>query len=186
MNRIVFETARQLGKEIDFEMVGEETELDKNIVEHVLAPLMHLVRNSVDHGIEMPEEREKQGKRRRGKITLSAGKDGDKAWICVEDDGRGLNREKILEKAKKQGLLNAKEAEQNYTDKEVYQFITLPGFSTREEITEYSGRGVGMDVVVSNLQEINGILEIDSTTGEGSRMILYIPNVLTQRTDIMR
>ena len=184
MNRIVFETARQLGKEIDFEMMGEETELDKNIVEHVLAPLMHLVRNSVDHGIETPEEREKQGKRRRGKIILSAGKENDRVWICVEDDGRGLEREKILEKAKKQGLLSAKEAEENYTDQEVYQFITLPGFSTREEITEYSGRGVGMDVVVSNLQEINGTLEIESTAGEGSKMILYIPNVLTQRTDI--
>ena len=184
MNRIVFETARQLGKEIDFEMMGEETELDKNIVEHVLAPLMHLVRNSVDHGIETPEEREKQGKRRRGKIILSAGKENDRVWICVEDDGRGLEREKILEKAKKQGLLSAKEAEENYTDQEVYQFITLPGFSTREEITEYSGRGVGMDVVVSNLQEVNGTLEIESTAGEGSKMILYIPNVLTQRTDI--
>ena len=186
MNRIVFETARQLGKEIDFEMLGEETELDKNIVEHVLAPLMHLVRNSVDHGIETPEEREKQGKRRRGKITLSAGKDREKVWICVEDDGKGLSKEKILEKAKKQGLLNEKEAKQNYTDKEVYQFITLPGFSTKEEITEYSGRGVGMDVVVSNLHQINGTLEIESTEGAGSRMILYIPNVLSQRTDVIR
>ena len=185
MNRIVFETARQLGKEIDFEMFGEETELDKNIVEHILAPLMHLVRNSVDHGIEAPEEREKKGKARRGRIILSAGKDRDNVWICVEDDGRGLEREKILEKAKKQGLLSYNEAGQNYTDKEVYQFITLPGFSTREKITEYSGRGVGMDVVVSNLQEINGKLEIESTLGEGCRMILYIPNVLTQRTDVL-
>ena len=178
MNRIVFETARQLGKEIDFEMTGEETELDKNIVEHVLAPLMHLVRNSVDHGIEFPEEREQQGKRRRGKITLSAGKNREQVWICVEDDGRGLDRDKILEKAKKQGLLSDRDAEENYSDKEIYQFITLPGFSTREKITEYSGRGVGMDVVVSNLQEINGTLEIESTKGAGSRMILYIPNVL--------
>ena len=181
MNRIVFETARQLGKEIDLEMIGEDTELDKNIVEHILAPLMHIVRNSVDHGIEMPQEREKLGKGKRGKITLTAGTQGGKVWICVEDDGKGLNKEKILQKAQKQGLLNAEETGQNYTDKEIYQFITLPGFSTKEEITEYSGRGVGMDVVVSNLQEINGTLEIESTEGVGTKMIMYIPTALNRR-----
>ena len=181
MNRIVFETARQLGKEIDLEMIGEDTELDKNIVEHILAPLMHIVRNSVDHGIEMPQEREKLGKGKRGKITLTAGTQGGKVWICVEDDGKGLNKEKILQKAQKQGLLNAEETGQNYTDKEIYQFITLPGFSTKEEITEYSGRGVGMDVVVSNLQEINGTLEIESTEGVGTKMIMYIPTTLNRR-----
>lgn len=184
MNRIVFETARQLGKEIDFEMVGEETELDKNIVEHILAPLMHVVRNSVDHGIEMPEDREALGKDRKGKIRLSAATEAGRVCICVEDNGRGLSRSKILEKARKQGVLSEWENGADYTDEEVYQLITLPGFSTKEEITEYSGRGVGMDVVVSNLQEINGNLEIESVEGKGSKMTMYIPTTMTKTMEV--
>ena len=184
MNRIVFETARQLGKEIDFEMVGEETELDKNIVEHILAPLMHVVRNSVDHGIEMPEDREALGKDRKGKIRLSAVTEAGRVCICVEDNGRGLSRSKILEKARKQGVLSEWENGADYTDEEVYQLITLPGFSTKEEITEYSGRGVGMDVVVSNLQEINGNLEIESVEGKGSKMTMYIPTTMTKTMEV--
>jgi len=184
MNRIVFEAARQLGKEIDFEMVGEETELDKNIVEHILAPLMHVVRNSVDHGIEMPEDREALGKDRKGKIRLSAVTEVGRVCICVEDNGRGLSRSKILEKARKQGVLSEWENGADYTDEEVYQLITLPGFSTKEEITEYSGRGVGMDVVVSNLQEINGNLEIESVEGKGSKMTMYIPTAMTKTMEV--
>ena len=184
MNRIVFETARQLGKEIDFEMVGEETQLDKNVVEHILAPLMHIVRNSVDHGIEMPQEREDAGKEKKGKILLSAEVEPGRVRISVEDDGRGLSREKILEKALKQGIISEFEANQLYTDKEIYQLITLPGFSTKEEITEYSGRGVGMDVVVSNLQEINGTLEIESVEGRGTKMIMYIPDTTAKIMEV--
>lgn len=184
MNRIVFETARQLGKEIDFEMMGEETQLDKNVVEHILAPLMHIVRNSVDHGIEMPQERELAGKQRRGKIRLSAEVDPEKVCICVEDNGKGLSREKIVEKALKQGLISEFEAKQLYTDKEIYQLITLPGFSTKEEITEYSGRGVGMDVVVSNLQEVGGTLEIESVEGKGTKMTMYIPSAMTNMMEV--
>lgn len=175
MNRIVFETARKLEKEIDFEMIGEDTELDKNIVEHISAPLMHLVRNSVDHGIETPEERKNVGKNPKGKITLSARIDKNMVWICVEDDGKGLNRDKILQRARKLGLLENGKAENEYTEREVYQLITVPGFSTRDQITEYSGRGVGLDVVVANLQEINGNLEIESNLGQGTKMILKIP-----------
>lgn len=175
MNRIIFECARKLGKEIEFEMTGEDTELDKNIVEHISAPLMHLVRNSVDHGIETRQEREAAGKAKKGKITLSARTEAQGVRICVEDDGEGLHRDKILERAKKQGILQLSKPENEYTDKEVYQLITVPGFSTREEITEYSGRGVGMDVVVSNLQEINGKLDIESVPGQGCRMVMSIP-----------
>ena len=178
MNRIVFDVSRKLGKDIEFEMVGEHTEVDKNIIEHISDPLMHLVRNSVDHGIELPEEREKSGKTEKGKITLTAKTESGKVWIIVQDNGKGLDREKIIEKARKQGLLDILKPDSAYTDKEVYQFITLPGFSTNETVTEYSGRGVGMDVVVSNLQSIGGSLEIESTPGEGSTMIMKIPLTL--------
>lgn len=178
MNRIVFDVSRKLGKDIEFEMVGEHTEVDKNIIEHISDPLMHLVRNSVDHGIEMPEERAKTGKTEKGKVTLSAKTESGKVWITVQDNGKGLNREKILAKARKQGILDYAKPDNAYTDKEVYQFITLPGFSTNEKVTEYSGRGVGMDVVVSNLQSIGGSLEIESTPGQGSQMIMKIPLTL--------
>lgn len=178
MNRIVFDVSRKLGKDIEFEMIGDTTEVDKNIIEHISDPLMHLVRNSVDHGIETKEEREASGKKERGRVTLSAKTESGKVWISVQDNGKGLNREKIIAKARKQGLLEWDKPDSAYTDKEVYQFITLPGFSTNEKVTEYSGRGVGMDVVVSNLQSIGGTLEIESTPGQGSTMNLKIPLTL--------
>lgn len=178
MNRIVFDVSRKLGKDIEFEMIGENTEVDKNIIEHISDPLMHLVRNSVDHGIESKEERIAAGKSERGKITLSAKTESGKVWIGVADNGAGLDREKIMEKARRQGILDPAKPDSAYSDKEVYQFITLPGFSTNEKVTEYSGRGVGMDVVVSNLQEIGGTLEIESEPGKGSVMNLKIPLTL--------
>ncbi len=178
MNRIVFDVSRKLGKDIEFEMVGEHTEVDKNIIEHISDPLMHLVRNSVDHGIEMPDEREAAGKTEKGKVTLTAKTESGKVWIIVQDNGKGLDRDKILAKARKQGILDILKPDSAYTDKEVYQLITMPGFSTNEKVTEYSGRGVGMDVVVSNIQAIGGSLEIESTPGEGSSMILKIPLTL--------
>ena len=178
MNRIVFDVSRKLGKEIEFEMIGEHTEVDKGISEKISDPLMHLVRNSVDHGIEMPDERAAAGKTEKGKITLTAKTESGKVWIIVQDNGKGLNREKIIEKARKQGLLDYAKPDNAYTDKEVFQFITLPGFSTKEAVTEYSGRGVGMDVVVSNLQSIGGSLDIESTPGKGSQMIMKIPLTL--------
>ncbi len=178
MNRIVFDVSRKLGKDIEFEMVGDSTEVDKNIIEHISDPLMHLVRNAVDHGIETNDEREASGKTTKGKVTLSAKTEAGKVWITVEDNGTGLNRDKILAKAKKQGILDPGRPDSSYSDKEVYQFITLPGFSTNEQVTEYSGRGVGMDVVVRNIQEIGGMLDIESTPGEGSIMSLKIPLTL--------
>ncbi len=178
MNRIVFDVSRKLGKDIEFVMVGDTTEVDKNIIEHISDPLMHLVRNAVDHGIETNEERAHSGKLEKGKVTLSARTEAGKVWICVEDNGQGLDREKILAKARKQGILEDSKPDAAYTDKEVYQFITLPGFSTNEQVTEYSGRGVGMDVVVQNIQAIGGALEIESSPGAGSTMSLKIPLTL--------
>ena len=159
-------------------MVGETTEVDKNIIEHISDPLMHLVRNAVDHGIETNEERAQSGKPDKGKVTLSARTEAGKVWISVEDNGKGLEREKILAKARKQGILEDNKPDAAYSDKEVYQFITLPGFSTNEQVTEYSGRGVGMDVVVQNIQAIGGALEIESNPGYGSIMSLKIPLTL--------
>ncbi len=159
-------------------MIGEHTEVDKNISENISDPLMHMVRNAVDHGIETNEERKESGKKEKGKVTLSARTEAGKVWISVTDNGRGLERHKILAKARKQGLLDDDKPDSAYTDKEVFQFITLPGFSTNEQVTEYSGRGVGMDVVVQNIQAIGGSLEIDSTAGLGSTMSLKIPLTL--------
>lgn len=178
MNRIVFDCSRKLGKEIEFEMIGDTTEVDKNIIEHISDPLMHLVRNSVDHGIETAEERAAKGKTEKGRITLSAKTESGKVWIGVQDNGAGLNREKILAKARKHELLDPTRLDSSYPDKEVYQLITLPGFSTNDKVTELSGRGVGMDVVVSNIQSVGGSLEIDSTPGQGSLMLMKIPLTL--------
>jgi len=178
MKRIVFDVSRKLGKDIDFELIGETTEVDKNIIEHISDPLMHLVRNSVDHGIEEnAEERTKVGKPAKGKITLEAKNEGGKVYISVSDDGRGLSKEKLYQKAINNGLISNK-AITEFTESEIFQFITLPGFSTKETVTEYSGRGVGMDVVVKNIQGIGGRLEIDSVEGKGSIMTLVIPLTL--------
>ena len=178
MNRTVFDVSRKLGKDIEFVMVGDGTEVDKNIIEHISDPLMHLVRNAVDHGIEMPDERTAAGKTERARITLSAKTESGKVWITVADNGKGLDRAKIMTKARNQGLIDYSKPESAYTDKEVFQFITLPGFSTKEKVTEYSGRGVGMDVVVTNLASVGGSLEIESEKGKGSQMIMKIPLTL--------
>lgn len=178
MNRIVFDVSRKLGKDIEFEMIGEQTEVDKNIIEKISDPLMHIVRNAVDHGIEEKAQRRESGKSEKGKVILSAKTEAGKVWISVTDDGAGLDRAKLLSKARKQGLLDDSKPDAAYTDKEVYQLITLPGFSTNEQVTEYSGRGVGMDVVVQNIQSIGGTLDIDSKPGMGSTMSLKIPLTL--------
>lgn len=177
MRRIVFDASKKLGKDIDFEVIGENTEVDKNIIERISDPLMHLVRNSVDHGIEEdPEERKKAGKPAKGKITLEAKNEGGKVYISVQDDGKGLNKQKLYDKALQNHLIDKPMEE--YTEKEIFQFITLPGFSTKEQVTELSGRGVGMDVVVKNIQTIGGRLDINSRQYEGSEMTLVIPLTL--------
>ena len=175
MNRIVFDVSRKLGKDIEFVMVGDSTEVDKNIIEHISDPLMHLVRNAVDHGIETNEERVDSGKTEKGRVTLSARTEAGKVWISVEDNGKGLDREKILAKARKQGILDESKPDSAYTDKEVYQFITLPGFSTNEQVTEFSGRGVGMDVVKRGVEELGGTVSISSELGRGMTTTIRIP-----------
>lgn len=176
MNRIVRDMNRKLKKEAQIEIVGEETEVDKNIIEHLSDPLMHLIRNSIDHGLESAEERVALGKPAIGKITLEAKNAGSEVWIIVRDDGKGLNREKILSKAKQQGLLT--KAESEMTDREVYALIMLAGFSTKEKVTEFSGRGVGMDVVISNIEKVGGSVLIDSVAGRGTSISLKIPLTL--------
>ncbi len=178
MKRTVFDISRKLGKEIEFESIGETTEVDKNIIEHISDPIMHLVRNSVDHGIEdNAADRVKLGKPAKGKITLEAKNEGGKVYITVRDDGKGLNKQKLYNKARENGLIGDKPMSE-YEDGEIYRFITLPGFSTKEQVTEYSGRGVGMDVVVKNIQSIGGRLDIRSQEGQGSEMTLVIPLTL--------
>ncbi len=178
MRRIVFDVSRKLGKDIELEVIGENTEVDKNIIEHISDPLMHLVRNSIDHGIEeSSEDRVKVGKPEKGKITLEAKNESGKVYISVMDDGRGLNTEKLYSKAKANGLIGDREFS-DFTESEIFRFITLPGFSTKEEVTEYSGRGVGMDVVMKDIQAIGGRLEINSEEGQGSEMTLVIPLTL--------
>jgi two-component system chemotaxis sensor kinase CheA len=176
MHRIVRDMCRQLEKDVLLEVIGEETEVDKNIIEHISDPLMHIIRNSVDHGIEMPDVRRSLGKNEKGTVTLEAKNSGGDVLIIIKDDGAGLDRDRILQKAKSNGLL--KKSESEYTDKEIQQFIFLPGFSTNEKVTSYSGRGVGMDVVSTNLEAVGGSVLVDSIPGEGSVFTLKIPLTL--------
>lgn len=176
MNRIVRDMCRDLHKEVQLEIEGAETEVDKNIIEHISDPLMHLVRNALDHGVEVPEIRQEKGKQRKGTITLQAKNQGNDVLIIVKDDGKGLNKDSILKKAKEYNLLKKNE---NYmTESEIYNLILLPGFSTKENITEYSGRGVGMDVVAKNIEAIGGAISIESIPDRGTTLILKIPLTL--------
>ncbi len=176
MNRLIRDMSKKLGKDVELEIIGEGTEVDKNIIEHITDPLMHIIRNSMDHGIESSEERISQGKNKSGKITLEARNSGGDVWIIVKDDGKGLDRDKILKKAKEKGLL--KKEENELTDNEIYSFIFEPGFSTKENVTEFSGRGVGMDVVMKNIKSISGNVLIDSNPGKGSTFSIKIPLTL--------
>ena len=177
MNRLIRDMSKKIGKEVQLELIGQETEVDKSIIEHIGDPLMHLIRNSVDHGIETVEERIATGKDKAGKITLEAKNAGGDVWIIVRDDGRGLNKEKILRKAIDNGLTRKTEAE--LTDREIYSFIFLPGFSTKEQVTEFSGRGVGMDVVQKNIEKVRGTIHVDSIPGAGTTISIKIPLTLS-------
>jgi two-component system chemotaxis sensor kinase CheA len=176
MNRLIRDMSRKLGKAVDFEMSGAETEVDKSIIDQLADPLMHLVRNAMDHGLENAEERIAQGKPANGKISLEARNEGSYVWIVLKDDGRGLDKEKILERARQKGLIQKPETE--LTDKEIFSFILLPGFSTKEQVSEFSGRGVGMDVVTKNIEKVGGAVLIDSVVGAGSSFTLKIPLTL--------
>ncbi|WNM56782.1 chemotaxis protein CheA [Candidatus Nitrospira allomarina] len=173
--RLVRDLAGKSGKQIQLVMSGEETELDKTLIEAIGDPLTHLVRNSADHGLELPEDRVAQGKSERGTIRLHAYHDGGNICIAVEDDGRGLNREKIIKKAVEKGIIADGS---NMSEEAVYQLIFRPGFSTAETITDVSGRGVGMDVVKRNIEGLGGSVDIQSTMGKGSRLTLKLPLTL--------
>lgn len=176
MNRIVRDMSKKLGKEVQLKLLGEETEVDKNIIEHISDPLMHLIRNSIDHGIEAPEDRQAAGKSQGGVVTIEAKNSGSDVLIIVSDDGKGLNKEKILKRAGENGLLYKSGVEMS--EKEIYNLIFLPGFSTKDNISEFSGRGVGMDVVTKNIEAIGGSVSVDSMEGAGTTVMLKIPLTL--------
>jgi two-component system chemotaxis sensor kinase CheA len=175
--RLVRDIARNLKKEVELVLSGQDTELDRTMVELVGDPLVHLVRNSLDHGIEMPEERAAKGKPRQGTIRLEAAQGGDQILISISDDGAGINVERVLRKAIEKGMVSAERA-RLLSQKEIFDFIFLPGFSTVEKVNDLSGRGVGMDVVRSNLKRMNGTIELDSRPGEGTTVLLKLPLTL--------
>lgn len=170
--RLIRDLSRDLGKEVKLEMSGEETELDKSVIEVLVDPLIHIVRNAMDHGIEMPEEREKAGKPRVGTISLSASHNGNLIVIKISDDGKGMSPQKIFENAIKKGLVSA---DAKLTEKQMLEYIFAPGFSTATKVTNLSGRGVGMDVVKKSLDKINGTVGIETELGKGSTFFLRIP-----------
>lgn len=176
MNRIVRDMSKKLSKEVKLEIIGEDTEVDKNIIEHISDPLMHIVRNSIDHGLESPEDRKAKGKSEIGTITLEAKNEGGDVFIIINDDGKGLDREKVLARARENGLINRPESD--ITDKEVFSYIFLPGFSTKSKVTEFSGRGVGMDIVTKNIASVGGNVSIDSIPDAGTTITLKIPLTL--------
>ena len=176
MHRIVRDMSKKVGREVELIIIGEETEVDKNIIDHLSDPLMHLIRNAVDHGLEPPAERIAAGKRTKGAITLEARNTGGDVTITVSDDGRGLNRDVIVRKAIERGL-TAKSPEE-ISDREAYSMVFMPGFSTKESVTEFSGRGVGMDVVRSNIDKVGGSVLVDSSPGKGTVVQIKIPLTL--------
>ncbi len=176
MERIVRDMSKKLDKKAELVTVGGDTEVDKTINDAIGDPFMHMIRNSMDHGIESAEERRAAGKPEVGKVTLAAKNVGGEIIIEISDDGQGLDAAKLLEKARANGLLTKPESE--YTEKEAFQLIMLPGFSTNKEVTEYSGRGVGMDVVRKNIEQVGGTLSIHSVKGQGSTFTIKIPLTL--------
>jgi two-component system chemotaxis sensor kinase CheA len=175
MARLVRDLSRKSGKPINFVMEGKDTELDKSVVEKIGDPLVHLLRNAVDHGIEPPEEREKAGKDKEGKVVLRAFHKSGKIYIEVEDDGKGLDADAIAEKAKERGII---ESAESLSEREIFNLIFEPGFSTAKQVTDVSGRGVGMDVVRKNIESLRGKIQIQSKKGEGSTFTIQLPLTL--------
>lgn len=182
--RLVRDLARNLKKEINLELVGEDTDLDKNLVEALADPLVHLVRNAVDHGIETPEEREASGKQRGGKVVLSAEQEGDHILLSISDDGKGMDADQLRAKAVEKGLLD-KDAADRLNEFECYNLIFAPGFSTKTEISDVSGRGVGMDVVKTKISQLNGTVNVFSVKGQGSKIVIKVPLTLAIMPTLM-
>lgn len=176
MVRVVHDASKKLEKKTELELEGEKTEMDKTVVEKITDPLLHIIRNAVDHGMETPQERSEAGKEGTGTIKLTASHVGNEVWISIEDNGRGMNRERILQKAIERGLLKKGAV---LPDSEIWKLILEPGFSTAETVTDFSGRGVGMDVVKKNIEKLNGEIEIESSPGLGSKVVLKIPLTLS-------
>ncbi|MPL97399.1 Chemotaxis protein CheA [bioreactor metagenome] len=177
MRRLVRDMSKKFGKDIELDLVGEETEVDKNVIDYLSDPLLHIIRNSIDHGIEDAETRKAFGKPARGKIMLEARTTGSDVIVTASDDGKGLQRDTILKKALEKGLISR--IDPDMPDKDVFNFIFLPGFSTKEAVTEYSGRGVGMDVVRKNISQIGGSITLESEFEKGTTHIIRIPLTLT-------
>ncbi len=175
--KVARDVARNLKKEVELELIGAETELDRNLVEALADPLVHLVRNAIDHGVETPDLREAQGKPRSGHVRLSAQQEGDYVSIEVQDDGAGIDPERLRQKAREKGLIDP-EAAARLTSEECLHLVFLPGFSTKQEVTDISGRGVGMDVVQSRIRELSGQIQIQSELGRGSRFMIRVPLTL--------
>lgn len=176
--RMVRQLARDLNKKINLEIIGAETELDRTVIDEIGDPLVHLIRNAIDHGIETPEERQKKGKPEEGKVILKAYHSGNHVFIEIEDDGAGINRDKVLKKAIERGVITA-ESGANMTNKQVYELIMASGFSTAEKISDVSGRGVGLDVVKNTIESLSGSVTIDSKLGEGSIFSIQLPLTLS-------
>ncbi|WP_017035200.1 chemotaxis protein CheA, partial [Vibrio genomosp. F10] len=175
--RVVRDLARSLNKDITLEMRGEETDLDKNLVEALADPLIHLVRNSVDHGIEMPDDRAAAGKSRNGKVILSASQEGDHIELAIVDDGGGMDPDKLRSIAVNRGMMD-EDAASRLSDKECFNLIFMPGFSSKEKISDISGRGVGMDVVKTAINTLNGSIDIDSELTKGTKITIKVPLTL--------
>ena len=176
MRRIVRDMSKKLDKDVELVLVGEDTEVDKSIIDNIGDPIMHVVRNAMDHGIETKEERAQTDKSSRGTITLSAQNTGGEILISIQDDGKGIDKAAVLRKAKQQGML--KKNEKDYSTREIYNFLLMPGFSTNDVVTEYSGRGVGMDVVKKNVEKIGGDVNLTSEEGKGTKVLFKIPLTL--------
>ena len=176
MIRLVHDISVKAGKKVDLQLIGEETEIDKTVIETITDPLVHLLRNSLDHGLEPPAERVASGKNEKGTVKLSARHEEGEVWVTIEDDGRGLNKQRILEKAISKGLIEGDGSDM--TEKQINNLIFAPGFSTAAQITDISGRGVGMDVVKKNLEKIKGKIDVTSVPGQGTRINLRIPLTL--------
>lgn len=182
--RLVRDMARNLKKEIRLELVGEETDLDKNLVEALADPLVHLVRNSVDHGIESPDDREAVGKEREGCVILSAAQEGDHIQLTISDDGKGMDANVLRDKAVEKGMLD-REAADRLSEAECYNLIFAAGFSTKTEVSDVSGRGVGMDVVKTKIAQLNGSVYVHSTPGKGSQVVIKVPLTLAIMPTLM-
>lgn len=175
--RIVRSLARDLGKEVDLQIFGEETELDRSVVDEIGDPLIHLIRNAMDHGLETPDERAEAGKPRTGTLVLSAVHEGNSIIISIKDDGRGIDTDRVGRKAIEKGLITEEQLAA-MSQREMFDLIFLPGFSTKDKASDLSGRGVGMDVVKTNIKKLNGLIEIKSEKGLGSEFILRLPLTL--------